>query len=238
MGSVDPQLERQVETIRNLVDSYIKIINKTTRDIVPKIVMHLIINNVREFVKHEIIAYIYSAGDQNTLMEESADEAIRREETLRIYHATKEALRIIGDVARDTIAEPIPPPIRYDTSMHQSSLSAPMNSSYDRPSSPKPGARQAPPAPGGRGPAPPPSGSRPAPPAPAAMQQQQQQTPISTATSMATSLGNLNKSSQPPPGRPAQQLPTPLIPQANAVNPSSPSRVLQPPTIPKRPNAP
>ena len=34
IGSIDPQLERQVETIRNLVDSYMKIINKTTRDFV------------------------------------------------------------------------------------------------------------------------------------------------------------------------------------------------------------
>ncbi len=64
IGSVDPQLERQVETIRNLVDSYMKIINKTTRDFVPKIIMHLIINNIREFIKNEIIAYIYSSGDQ------------------------------------------------------------------------------------------------------------------------------------------------------------------------------
>lgn len=29
--SLDPQLERQVETIRNLVDSYMKIVNKTFR---------------------------------------------------------------------------------------------------------------------------------------------------------------------------------------------------------------
>lgn len=46
MGPLDPQLEREVETIRNLVDSYIKIVNKTTRDMVPKIVMFMIINNV------------------------------------------------------------------------------------------------------------------------------------------------------------------------------------------------
>jgi|APCry1669190770_1035315.scaffolds.fasta_scaffold448607_1 dynamin 1/3 len=49
-------------------------------------------------------------------MEESAEEAIKRDETLRIYNSTKEALKIIADVARDTITEPIPPPIRtYDT---------------------------------------------------------------------------------------------------------------------------
>ena len=43
---MDPQLERQVETIRNLVDSYLKIIHKTQRDIVPKTIMHLIVNDV------------------------------------------------------------------------------------------------------------------------------------------------------------------------------------------------
>ena len=48
IGSMDPQLERQVETIRNLVDSYLKIVHKTQRDIVPKTVMHLIVNEVRQ----------------------------------------------------------------------------------------------------------------------------------------------------------------------------------------------
>lgn len=44
--SMDPQLERQVETIRNLVDSYVSIINKSIRDLMPKTIMHLMINNV------------------------------------------------------------------------------------------------------------------------------------------------------------------------------------------------
>ena len=43
---MDPQLERQVETIRNLVDSYLKIVHKTHRDLVPKTIMHLIVNEV------------------------------------------------------------------------------------------------------------------------------------------------------------------------------------------------
>lgn len=43
---MDPQLERQVETIRNLVDSYTGIINKSIRDLMPKTIMHLMINNV------------------------------------------------------------------------------------------------------------------------------------------------------------------------------------------------
>lgn len=50
--SMDPQLERQVETIRNLVDSYIGIINKSIRDLMPKTIMHLMINNVSRPVFH------------------------------------------------------------------------------------------------------------------------------------------------------------------------------------------
>lgn len=46
MHSMDPQLERQVETIRNLVDSYMGIVNKTVRDLMPKTIMHLMIINV------------------------------------------------------------------------------------------------------------------------------------------------------------------------------------------------
>ncbi|KAJ4931853.1 hypothetical protein JOQ06_010292 [Pogonophryne albipinna] len=80
--SMDPQLERQVETIRNLVDSYIGIINKSTRDLVPKTIMHLMINSAKDFIHSELLAYLYSSGDQNSLMEESADQAQRRDELL------------------------------------------------------------------------------------------------------------------------------------------------------------
>ena len=45
-------------------------------------------------------------------MEESQEEAAKRDETLRIYHSTKEALKIISDVARDAITEISPASIR------------------------------------------------------------------------------------------------------------------------------
>ena len=60
---MDPQLERQVETIRNLVDSYMKIVTKTTRDLVPKIIMNLMINNTKEFIQGELLAHLYDSGD-------------------------------------------------------------------------------------------------------------------------------------------------------------------------------
>uniref|UniRef100_A0A8C3VNT2 Dynamin-2 n=1 Tax=Catharus ustulatus TaxID=91951 RepID=A0A8C3VNT2_CATUS len=111
MHSMDPQLERQVETIRNLVDSYMAIVNKTIRDLMPKTIMHLMINNTKDFIHSELLANLYSCGDQNTLMEESAEQAQRRDEMLRMYHALKEALNIIGDINTSTISTPMPPPV-------------------------------------------------------------------------------------------------------------------------------
>ncbi|XP_075581260.1 dynamin-2 isoform X2 [Pelecanus crispus] len=109
--SMDPQLERQVETIRNLVDSYVSIINKSIRDLMPKTIMHLMINNTKDFIHSELLAYLYSSADQNSLMEESADQAQRRDDMLRMYHALKEALNIIGDISTSTVSTPVPPPV-------------------------------------------------------------------------------------------------------------------------------
>ncbi|KAM4663750.1 dynamin-1 isoform 6-T6 [Discoglossus pictus] len=111
MHSMDPQLERQVETIRNLVDSYMSIVNKTIRDLMPKTIMHLMINNTKEFIHAELLASLYSCGDQNMLMEESPEQAQHRDEMLRMYHALKEALNIIGDINTTTTSTPMPPPV-------------------------------------------------------------------------------------------------------------------------------
>lgn len=65
----------------------------------------------KDFIHSELLAYLYSSGDQNSLMEESADQAQRRDEMLRMYHAIKEALSIIGDISTSTVSTPVPPPV-------------------------------------------------------------------------------------------------------------------------------
>lgn len=48
------------------------------------------------------------------MMEESAEEAQRRDEMLRMYHAMKEALTIIQDITSSTVTTPTPPPVNDD----------------------------------------------------------------------------------------------------------------------------
>uniref|UniRef100_A0A8C4I7R1 Interferon-induced GTP-binding protein Mx n=1 Tax=Dicentrarchus labrax TaxID=13489 RepID=A0A8C4I7R1_DICLA len=119
--SLDPQLERQVEIVRNLVDSYLSIIHRTVRDLIPKTIMHLMVNNTKEFIHAELLAQLYSCGDQNTLMEESQEQAQHRDEMLRMYHALREGLHIIGDISTSTITTAMPPPV--DDSCNRSAVS-------------------------------------------------------------------------------------------------------------------
>jgi dynamin GTPase len=41
-----------------------KIVTKTTRDLVPKTIMMLIINNAKDFINGELLAHLYASGDQ------------------------------------------------------------------------------------------------------------------------------------------------------------------------------
>ncbi|KAM9100186.1 dynamin-2 isoform X6 [Sarcophilus harrisii] len=216
--SMDPQLERQVETIRNLVDSYVGIINKSIRDLMPKTIMHLMINNTKAFIHSELLAYLYSSADQNSLMEESADQAQRREDMLRMYHALKEALNIIGDISTSTVSTPVPPPV--DDTWLQSSSSRHSPTPQHRPSAsvPPPGR-----PPAVRGPTPGP----PLIPVPVGVAASFVAPPIPSRPGPQNVFSNNDPFSAPPqiPSRPARIPP--------GIPPGVPSR--RPPAAPNRP---
>lgn len=151
-----------------------RIVTKTFRDMVPKTVMHLLINNTKDFIYGELLANLYAAGDQTTMMEESPEEERRRNELLRMYHASKEALKIIGDVSMATTYQPAPPPLKTDWNPNRAPSPTPPT---PRPTGgggggppPNPAGNPGPGGGGGRGPPAPPGGrplpQRGAPPAP------------------------------------------------------------------------
>ena len=110
--NLDPNLERQVETIRNLVDSYVKIETKRIKDQIPKIITCMFINKLREFIKYDLLRTLMNAGDH--LMEESPAEIEKRENLLRTYESLREALQIINEVNMNTTYVPPPPPLKKD----------------------------------------------------------------------------------------------------------------------------
>lgn len=65
----------------------------------------------KEFIFSELLTNLCSFGNQNTLMEELAKQAQRRDEMLRMYHAMKEELSIIRDINTTTVITPMPTPV-------------------------------------------------------------------------------------------------------------------------------
>uniref|UniRef100_A0A671MPJ0 dynamin GTPase n=1 Tax=Sinocyclocheilus anshuiensis TaxID=1608454 RepID=A0A671MPJ0_9TELE len=84
-----------------------------------------------EFIHSGLLAQLYSSGDQYSLMDESPEQALRREEVLRIHTALKEALNIITDISTSTISTPLPPPVDnswlHSGSLHRRYLSPPLS---------------------------------------------------------------------------------------------------------------
>lgn len=126
---MDPQLKRQVEVIRNLVESYMTIVTKSTKDLVPKTITHMIINNTKRFIFEELLIQVYANEDQVglslikdyiainnfimlimlqvNLLEESPEAVRKREEKMAIYQACKAALDIIGDCSLKFGSQPM-----------------------------------------------------------------------------------------------------------------------------------
>uniref|UniRef100_A0A8C9HYK0 GED domain-containing protein n=1 Tax=Piliocolobus tephrosceles TaxID=591936 RepID=A0A8C9HYK0_9PRIM len=98
-----PQLEQQMETVQNMA-----IVNKNVRDLMPKTIIHLMINNMhtKEFIFSELLASLYLSGNQNMLMEESAEQAQRGDQMLSMHHVLREAPSTIGDINTTTVSMP------------------------------------------------------------------------------------------------------------------------------------
>ncbi|KAI6646167.1 Dynamin-1 isoform X10 [Oopsacas minuta] len=107
----DPSLEKDVSMIQSLVDSYMSIVSKTVRDIIPKTVVHMILNNLLQFVKEDLKVNIYAVGDFSEMMIESQVSEQQRKEVLSMYQTTKQALEILSDINNSTISTGVPPPI-------------------------------------------------------------------------------------------------------------------------------
>eukprot|EP00040_Diaphanoeca_grandis_P022222 m.118917 g.118917 ORF g.118917 m.118917 type:complete len:824 (-) comp28710_c2_seq1:149-2620(-) len=162
-STMDPQLERKVDLIRELVDSYLGIVTKKLQDTVPKISMHMMVNRMVQFAKDDLLSGIYAThgGNADALLEESATAKQDRENILNIYESSKNALDVINKVSASTRSESLPPPLSsaQDWGVPSSSTprtSAPPPSSRPGPP-PRPGSgRTAPPKPAPKGRAPPP----------------------------------------------------------------------------------
>ncbi|CAO1631221.1 unnamed protein product [Sympodiomycopsis kandeliae] len=93
--------EREVlETnlIRSLIASYFGIVRQTIQDLVPKAVMHLLVNFSRESVQNRLVASLYKESLFGQLLEE--DEALtnERKRLMELLTTYKEAMQLLSGI--------------------------------------------------------------------------------------------------------------------------------------------
>lgn len=71
---------------------------------------YLFFPQVKEFIHTELLAHLYSSGDNSALMNESPEQAMHREHVLQTHSALKEALSILSEISTSTLTTLFSPP--------------------------------------------------------------------------------------------------------------------------------
>ena len=84
--------------IRSLISSYFSIVRQTIQDLVPKAIMHLLVNHTSASVQNRLVAELYKPEKFSDMLSE--DEGVRneRERVQALLEAYREAFKTLSDV--------------------------------------------------------------------------------------------------------------------------------------------
>lgn len=90
--------EMETALIRNLIQSYFNIVRQTIQDLVPKAIMHFLVNNSSQQVQNRLVSSLYKPPLFKSLLNE--DEAIVAERTRvkALLDAYKDAFKTLSEV--------------------------------------------------------------------------------------------------------------------------------------------
>ncbi|KAL0061206.1 Dynamin-related GTPase protein [Marasmius tenuissimus] len=90
--------EMETTLIRSLISSYFSIVRQTIQDLVPKAIMHLLVNHTSASVQNRLVAELYKPEKFGDMLSE--DEGVRneRERVQALLEAYREAFRTLSDV--------------------------------------------------------------------------------------------------------------------------------------------
>ncbi|KAI0730440.1 Dynamin central region-domain-containing protein [Earliella scabrosa] len=99
-GSSQLTMREEMETnlIRSLIQSYFNIVRQTIQDLVPKAIMHLLVNNTSQQVQNRLVAALYKPDLFGELLNE--DEALVAERTRvkALLDAYRDAFKTLSEV--------------------------------------------------------------------------------------------------------------------------------------------
>ncbi|CAO3625316.1 unnamed protein product [Mucor hiemalis] len=87
--------ELETQLIRTLITSYFNIVRKNIQDLVPKSVMHLLVNYSRESVQNRLVAALYKEENFDELLQEDDTISHEREKCKTMLNVYNQAFEII-----------------------------------------------------------------------------------------------------------------------------------------------
>jgi len=89
----------ETQLIRSLIQSYFNIVRQSIQDIVPKAIMHFLVNHTSQQVQNRLVAALYKPELFADMLNE--DEALVAERTRvkALLDAYKEAFKTLSDVS-------------------------------------------------------------------------------------------------------------------------------------------
>jgi dynamin 1-like protein len=97
----NPASERELtemQVIKDLMDSYFKVVRKNFIDLVPKTIMFFLVNHIKDAMQNELVSELYREAEIAGLMKEADDVAQRRQTCTEMQDLLSKALEIVNEV--------------------------------------------------------------------------------------------------------------------------------------------
>jgi dynamin 1-like protein len=98
LAELSEREQLECELIRKLIVSYFGIVREMIQDQVPKLIMCLLVNYIKQHIQNRLVVKLYSADLFDELLQEDAAIQIEREKCLESLKTYRMASRVISDV--------------------------------------------------------------------------------------------------------------------------------------------
>lgn len=97
-NALSPRDEMETNLIRSLIASYFAIVRQTIQDLVPKAIMHLLVNHTSQQVQNRLVSTLYKPDLFAELLHEDDAIATERARVKALLDAYKEAFKTLAEV--------------------------------------------------------------------------------------------------------------------------------------------
>ena len=90
--------EMETNLIRSLISSYFNIVRQTIQDLVPKAIMHFLVNHTSQHVQNGLVSSLYRPDLFGELLNEDEALVVERTRVKALLDAYREAFKTLSEV--------------------------------------------------------------------------------------------------------------------------------------------